>query len=164
MNGLDPQNEQIKQLYSEMYRVLYVYAKNALNDPLLAEDVTQEVFCIACSKRDELFQSKNPKGWLMITLKNVIQNIKRQQARMKKLAIISLDSKESELLATYDEENVDVLYNDIATRENFHLFKLVELEGHTIKEAADKSGISFEACKKRIQRMRKYLQKKLSPQ
>ena len=112
-------NEQIGQLYREMYETLYVYAKNALSDPHLAEEATQDVFCIACAKSDELLQSNNPKGWLMQTLKNLIRNIKRQRTKMKKLAIISLDFEEFELLGTYDETDVDILYGDVSQRETF---------------------------------------------
>ena len=45
----------------------------------------------------------------MKTLKYVIQNIKREQAKTRRLAILSLNSDESDLLATYDEEDVDIL-------------------------------------------------------
>lgn len=157
---MNPQNEQIEQLYREMYKVLYVYAKNALNDPSLTEEATQDVFCIACAKPDSLLQSDNPKGWLMQTLKNVVKNIKRQQAKMKHLAIISLNSEESEFLAAYDEEDIDILYGDVSPREDFQIFKLIALEGYTMKDAADEFGISVEACKKRVQRIRNYLRKK----
>lgn len=160
MSGCDPQNERIGQLYKEMYKVLYVYAKNALNDHPLAEEATQDVFCIACAKSDSLLQSDNPKGWLMQTLKNVVKNIKRQQAKMKRLAIISLNSEESDFLATYDEEDVDILYGDVAPREDFQIFKLIALKDYTMKEAADEFGISVEACKKRVQRIRNHLRKK----
>lgn len=159
MSGCDPQNERIGQLYREMYKVLYVYAKNALNDHPLAEEATQDVFCIACAKSDSLLQSDNPKGWLMQTLKNVVKNIKRQQAKMKRLAIISLNSEESDFLATYDEEDVDILYGDVAPREDFQIFKLIALKDYTMKEAADEFGISVEACKKRVQRIGNHLRK-----
>ncbi|MDE7172485.1 MAG: sigma-70 family RNA polymerase sigma factor [Oscillospiraceae bacterium] len=155
-------NEQIGQLYREMYETLYVYAKNVLSDPHLAEEATQDVFCIACAKSDELLQSNNPKGWLMQTLKNMIRNIKRQRTKMKKLAIISLDFEGFELLGTYDETDVDILYGDVSQREDFQLFKLIAIKDYTMKEAADEFGISVEACKKRVQRIRAYLCKKFS--
>lgn len=161
MSGYTPPADQIIELYSEMFSVLYVYAKNALGDPELAADVTQDVFCIALEKRDELLQSQNPKGWLMKTLKNVIQNTKRQRIKMRKLAIISHNSNQPDLLTTYDEEDIDILYGDVAEKEDFQILKRVELDGYTIKEVADQFGISFEACKKRVQRMRKYLYKKI---
>lgn len=162
MGGCNPQNEWIGQLYHEMFERLYVYAKNALIDPSLAEEATQEVFCIACAKSGELLQSNNPRGWLMNTLKNLIQNIKREQAKIKRLAILSLSSEESDLLATYDEEDVDILYGDIAPREDFQIFKLIAIEKYSIKRAAEEFGISIEACKKRYQRIKKHLQKKFS--
>ena len=162
MGGCNPQNEWIGQLYHEMFDKLYVYAKNALSDPSLAEEAAQEVFCVACAKSDELFQSNNPRGWLMNTLKNLIQNIKREQAKIKRLAILSLNSEESELLATYDAEDVDILYGDLAPREDFQIFKLIALEKYSMKRAAEEFGISIEACKKRYQRIKKHLQKKFS--
>lgn len=162
MSNCSPQNERIGQLYREMYEILYVYAKNALNDSPLAEEAAQDVFCIACAKSDELLESNNPKGWLMQTLKNLIRNIKRQRAKMKKLAIISLNSEESDLLGTYDEEDVDILYGDVSPREDFQIFKLIALKDYTMKEAADEFGISVEACKKRVQRIRAHLRKKIS--
>ena len=162
MGGYNPQNDWIGQLYHEMFDRLYVYAKNALGDPSLAEEATQEVFCVACAKSDELLQSNNPRGWLMNTLKNLIQNIKREQAKIKRLAILSLNSEESELLATYDEEDVDILYGDLAPREDFQIFKLIALEKYSMKRAAEEFGISIEACKKRYQRIKKHLQKKFS--
>lgn len=63
-------------------------------------------------------------------------------------------------LATYDEEDVDILYGDVAPREDFQIFKLIALKDYTMKEAADEFGISVEACKKRVQRIRNHLRKK----
>ena len=121
-----------------------------MSGSLLAEEATQEVFCIACNKSESLLQSNNPKGWLMQTLKNVIQNIKRQQAKMKQLAIMSLNFEES-----------DILYGDVAPREDFQILKLIALKGYTMKDAADEFGITVEACKKRVQRIRNHLRKKI---
>lgn len=162
MSDSNPQNEQIEQFYKEMYDALYAYAKSALSNPPLAEEVTQDVFCIACAKSDEFLQSDNPKGWLMQTLKNVIRNVKRQQVKMKRLAILLLTTEESDLLATYDEEDVDILYGDMAPREDFQIFKRIALDERTMKEVAAEFDISVEACKKRVQRMRKHLRKRFS--
>ncbi len=162
MSGCNPQNERIEQLFREMFKTLYIYAKNALGEHSLAEDATQETFCTACAKSDECLQSGNPEGWLMKTLKNVVRNTKRQRAKLNMLAVISLNSEESELLATYDEIDIDVLYGDEAKREDFQIFKMVAVEGRSMRETADEFGISIEACKKRVQRIKKRLQKKLS--
>lgn len=78
------------------------------------------------------------------------------------LAVISLNSEESELLATYDEIDIDVLYGDEAKREDFQILKFIAVEKRSMKDAAEEFGISLEACKKRVQRIKKHLQKKLS--
>lgn len=70
MSGCNSQNERIEQLFREKFKSLFIYAKNALGDPSLAEDATQETFCIACAKSNECLESDNPEGWLMKTLKN----------------------------------------------------------------------------------------------
>ena len=81
MGGYNPQNDWIGQLYHENFKPLYRYAKNALNDPSIAEEATQEVFCLACVKSEELSQSNNPQGWLMNTLKNLIRSTKREREK-----------------------------------------------------------------------------------
>ena len=159
MGGYNPQNDWIGQLYHENFKPLYRYAKNALNDPSIAEEATQEVFCLACVKSEELSQSNNPQGWLMNTLKNLIRSTKREQAKLKRLVIMSLDEEESDLLATYDEEDIDILLGDVSPLEDFQILKMIVLNGYSMKEAADEYGISLEACKKRVQRIKKRLQK-----
>ena len=54
------------------------------------------------------------------------------------------------------------LYGDLAARADFQLLKRVVLDGRTMLEAAEEYGITVEACKKRIQRLRAHLKKKLS--
>ena len=56
---------------------------------------------------------------------------------------------------------MDVLFGDVSDSEDFRLLKRLALEQYTIAELAQDLGISVEACKKRVQRARKRLQKKL---
>lgn len=57
--------------------------------------------------------------------------------------------------------SVDLLFNDISGSEDFQLLKRIALDRCTILELAEELGVSVEACKKRVQRARKRLQKKL---
>ena len=91
------QEEIIAQLYREMYRKLVVYAENALNDSL-AEEAVQDTFRIACSKYDELMNSSNPQGWLMNTLKNVIRNIRKEQANLNKYFVMTMSLDDEEFM------------------------------------------------------------------
>lgn len=158
MNGINVQEEQIEQLYREMYPVLITYAKNNLMETPLAEEAVQDVFCIACAKSGEFLRSGNPRGWLMTTLKFVIRNTERQRAKM---SVLSLNTDESALLAVYDEGDIDALYENLAAREDFQLFKKIVLDHYSMKEAAEEFGITVEACKKRVQRIRAFLRKNI---
>lgn len=51
MGGCNPQNDRIEQLYHEIYDKLYRYAKNALSDPSIAEEATQDVFLYRVCKK-----------------------------------------------------------------------------------------------------------------
>ena len=73
-----------------------------------------------------------------------------------------LQTERLEELLVYDEEDVELLYGDLAAHADFQLLKRVVLDGCTMLEAAQERGITVEACKKRIQRLRAHLKRKLS--
>ena len=120
----------IEQLYREMYTRLCFYAKNALGSRTLAEEAVQDTFRIACIKPDSLMNSKNPRGWLINTLKNVIRNRQRTEARLSNALLVA-----------------------------FQLLINIVIRKYSMLEAAEELGISVEACKKRVQRAKKKLQK-----
>ena len=157
-----PDEEQITKLYQEMYGRMVAYASSVLGDRNLAEEVVQDTFCIFCMKAEDALRHKNPQGWLMRTLQNVMRNMQRHRAAMNRLILKSLQAQDLEELLVYDEKDVDLLYGDLAARADFQLLKRVVLDGCTMLEAAEEYGITVEACKKRIQRLRAHLKKKLS--
>ena len=152
-------DEQIKRLYKEMFHKLYVYALRIMRDPSLAEEAVQNTFCIACERELKLMESQNPHGWLMNVLKNVIRNTMRERA---KLAAAVLDVLDENDVSVTDEIDVDTLYSDISKTEDFRLLKRVALDNCTILELSEELGVPFEACKKRVQRARKRLRKKIN--
>lgn len=151
-------DEKIEQLYREMYELLYAYAYSALHSHMQAEDAVQETFRIACVRRSEVFSSPNPKGWLRITLKHVIYSIWHRNKNKKKLIAYLTADKEPCMM---DEIDIDVLFSDIADSEEYQLIKRIAIENCSIAELAQDLDISVEACKKRVQRARKKLQKKI---
>ena len=153
----DEQSGRIEQLYHELFVPLTMYARSVLQNNELAEEAVQDTFRIACAKPEALLNSPNPKGWLLNTLKYVLRNIARSQNRAVRL--VSAISQE-DTLADTDREDLTILYGTLAQTEEFRLLQGVA-DGKTILELAQERGIGLEACKKRIQRARKYLQKKL---
>lgn len=157
-----PDEAQIVKLYQEMYGRMLAYASSVLGDRNLAEEAVQDTFCIFCAKAEAALPHENPQGWLMRTLQYVMRNMQRHRAAANRLIMKSLQVEHLEELLVYDEEDVDLLYGDLAARADFQLLKRVVLDGCTMLEAAEEVGITVEACKKRIQRIRAYLKKKLA--
>lgn len=149
----------IEQFYHEMYIQLFIYARSALNDSSLAEEAVQETFRIACMKTDELMSSANPKGWIMNTLKNVIRNTRRTHARSSNVVLGSNAFDEKIMGAITDEIDPELLYADIIAKEDLKLLKQVVLERYPLVEVAGELGIPVEACKKRVQRVKKKYKK-----
>ncbi len=162
--GLDnKQLEILEQLYKTMYNGLYACAMAALRDRGLAEEAVQDTFRIACGKIDSLMASGNMQGWLMNTLKNVLRNKRKTRERYRRL-IVRLILTGEHIETRWEDvstEDVDALaeYENLLGKDDFKLLKMVYLESATILEAAAAFGISIEACKKRIQRAKKKLQK-----
>lgn len=157
-----PGEDQISKLYREMYGRMFVYASSVLQNWHLADEAVQDTFCIFCTKADEALKKENPRGWLMRTLQNVMRNMNRQRMMMNRLIMTSLQAENLEEMLVYDEENVDILYGDVSVRADFQLLKRIVLDNYTMQEAAEEFGITIEACKKRVQRIKKLLKGKLS--
>ena len=104
--------------YHEMYYPLSAYAQSALNDRSLAEEAVQDAFRIACAKVNDLTASPNPKGWVTVTLKNVIRNMIRSRARLDHLVVASLDADESIFGTATEETDIDFLYSDLINRDD----------------------------------------------
>ena len=146
-------------MYREMYPTLYAYALRILKDHALAEEAIQDTFCIACAKREQALSNPKPRGWLMLTLKHVMQNMLRAQRKVQRL--LFLTAGEEQPAEAPELLDVDVLFGDVSDSEDVRLLKRIALDQCTIVELAQDLGISVEACKKRVQRARKRLQKKL---
>ena len=95
----------------------------------------------------------------MLTLKHVMQNTLRAQAKLK--ALLALDAGAEQTSGEPELMSVDLLFCDVSDSEDFRLLKQIALERCTILELSEELGVSVEACKKRVQRARKRLQKKL---
>ena len=154
--------EQIENLYRKMYCPLFEYARSSLYSDSLAEEAVQDTFRIACQKPEALWNSPNPKGWLVQTLKYVVSNAVRSRAAAARLLKDYFDSRLNEISASDDLAKIEVLYGDIVESEELKLLKEMALEGKSYLEMAQARGISEAACRKRMQRAREFLRKKLA--
>lgn len=151
---------EIEKLYIKQYDMLLTYAAHMLRDASLAEEAVQETFRIACQKADTVYKSDHKEGWLLNTLKNVILNMEKMQFRASRKM-----TEYAMLLASFPEKNndidLDILYKDLASSGEYVLIKELVLEQKSIQEMAESRGISVAACKKRVQRAKQVLRKRL---
>ena len=155
------QRDQIGQLYQEMYEFLLSYALSYLKNNPLAEEAIQETFRIACLKPEALLDSPNPKGWLINTLKNTMRNIERSRANANKLLIAYTAVHGNNVAFSEDKLSMEISYSNVADSEEFKLIKEMAVEGKSHLEMAEARGISVDACKKRVQRAKEFLRKKI---
>ena len=153
------QSRRIEELYSEMFEKMKVYACCSLDNEALAEEAVQETFRIACQKPEQLCESVNPRGWLVKTLRYTIQNIQSNRATAKRI----LEKYSRTQIKDFSEDRLDlhILYENVADTEEFKLLVEMAIDGRSHLEMANSRGISVSACKKRVQRAKKTLQKKI---
>jgi RNA polymerase sigma-70 factor (ECF subfamily) len=155
------QRQFIESLYLEMYPKLIIYANCAFPEEGLAEEAVQETFRIACQKADQICDSENPRGWLVNTLKFTIRNMRRSRESGQQLLSRYLALQTEAITYSTDTVSLEVLYEDMAHSEEFKLVKEMAVDGKSHLQMAEARGITVAACKKRMERAKKLLQKKL---
>lgn len=155
------QNKRIEELYLEMYDKLLVYACSSLSSEALAEEAVQETFRIACQNPEKLCGSPNPQGWLVLALKNTIRNMKSSRATAKRIVERYLLTQVKELSFSEDKIQLNILYENVADTDEFKLLSELAIEGRSHEEMAKIRGITVSACKKRVQRAKEKLQRKI---
>ena len=155
------QRKQIDSLYDKNYDFLVSYAWGSLKNMSLAEEAAQETFAIACEKPDQVCNCPNPEGWLVNTLKNVIHNMERRRAAAERVVTDCLGDKLDLLPGPGNQLDLKLLYGNIADSEEFRIMMALGPEGMSMPELAEELGISYSAAKKRAERARKILQKKI---
>ena len=155
------QSARIAGLYLEMFHKLMAYARVSLENEALAEEAVQETFRIACQKPEKLFESPNPQGWLVLTLRNTVRNMKSNRATAQRIVERYLVTQIKDVSVLEDGINLRVLYENVADTEEFKLLAEMAIEGKSHEEMAKSRGISINACKKRVQRAKEKLQQKI---
>ena len=97
----------------------------------------------------------------MNTLKNIISNMKRHRSTVDRVLREYVASQITDIIVSENNIKTEILFNDIADTEEFQLLKELALDGLSYLEMAQKRGISVVACRKRVQRAKEKLQKKI---
>ena len=155
------QNQFLSERYHEKRKFLLEYAESSLHNYALSEEAVQQTFEIACRKIDDFCNSPNPDGWLTKTLSFVVRNIESRQRSERRVIAITDDYRPDLVAAPEVPLPLRVTYGSLVYTPQFRLLYETEVLGQTLAEIAKELDISEAACKKRAERSRIFLQKKL---
>lgn len=155
------QNQFLSERYHEKRKFLLEYAESSLHNYALSEEAVQQTFEIACRKIDDFCGSPNPDGWLTKTLSFVVRNIESRQRSERRVISITNDYRPDLVAAPYVPLSLRVTYGTLVDTPQFRLLYEAEILGRSFVEIAKDLGISESACRKRAERARIFLQKKL---
>ena len=148
-------------IYLDRRKSLLEYAESNLHNHALAEEAVQQAFEIACRKIEDFQSSPNPQGWIFNAVRFVVFNMASRQ-RTERRVIAPVDEYRPDLVAApADPLPLRVRFGELVDSPQFRIVYEMEIVGRTLAEIAIDLGISEAACKKRAERARKYLQKKL---
>lgn len=155
------QDQFLTDRYKAKYKFLLEYADASLHNHALSEEAVQQTFEIACRKINDFCSSPNPDGWLTKTLSFVIRNIETRQ-RSERHVIAPVDDYRPDIVAAPEVPlPLRVTYGSLVDTPQFRLVYESEVLGRTYKQIAKDYGINENTCKKRAERARKFLEKKL---
>lgn len=133
-----------------------------VKDREAANDVLQQVFEKAWTKRNDLQAMENPTGWMVRALKNESMQHFRSSKKME--AITDLELEEEEIQESERQaERLKMVFRflDKLPEKQKEVFQLREVEGLTYEEIADYLEISVDQVKVNLHRARKSLREYL---
>lgn len=133
----------IDALYEREYDTLCRAAYRTLGDWEAAQDLVQDTFLLALLKQDELPNHPAPGGWLMQTLRNLIQNERR---RLVTRSAIPLDDACGLIAAETPSALTDILPAGLSAQERELLVWRFEQQ-KSCREIGAMLGVSEGACR-----------------
>lgn len=148
----------IENIINSYGDLLYRTGIMILGNPQDVQDVLQEVMLKVLQKMPEFHDSEHEKAWLLRVTINLCKDMLRFRRRHQ---YVQIDELEIEAAAV-DTDDRQLLWEitQLPTRWRIVLL-LYYVEGYSVKEIADILAVSENAVKKRMQRAKAELKKKL---
>jgi len=154
---VDPElNELMEELFSKYYPILLRYAVKVAPNMAIAEDVVMDAFYTALRKQS-IKNHENPGGWLMNTVKNLLQNVTKRIIVRKNTDIENYTDELSLMEEQYGVIEVEMLLEMYLDEHERMLFHKYYFQGYTAREVAEMEGITESNLKVRMHRLRKKL-------
>lgn len=135
-------------LYKDLYEKLFRIAYRMLGDPEQAKDAVQDVFLQVVFHRNKLMEHPNPEGWLVLALKNNIQNERRRTMAHQ---LVPLHDAALVGEAEPDTPLEMLLPGTLPQADRDILIWRFE-QDLSYREIADRLGISESSCRSRVSR------------
>lgn len=153
-------NEQEKffcTLYRQYAGYLWKWAYRSLGDRQLSEELMQDTFVILMLKIDTIMTYENPKSWLFGVMANQIAHEKRRFAIQKP----SLPLEDHPELASDNHlmDGLEELLPSAFSETDRNLFIWYYRDQYTYGEISEMLGISENACRMQLARLRDRLKK-----
>jgi len=150
-----------ESFYQEHFKELVAYAYRFLGNWDLAKDATQEAFLIGLKKIDQFYSCPNHIGWIKIVIRKTSSNINHTRKNHARI-VIPLEAISS-IPSVWDHysgvDSIAVHCSEILSPEEYLLFEQIIINRESYVTMAKALHISEWACRKRIQRILKKLQR-----
>lgn len=149
--------QEFEKFYRRYYDMLskYVYRQIGKKEP--AEDIVQEVFCLAYEKWGQISVHPSPEGWLLLAARNKMLEFWRNSENRQ---TFSLDEIESE--PCVDDENygmveIGAVAESGLQMEEWNLMKSYYWEDRNVQILAERAGVENSCMRMRISRITRKL-------
>jgi RNA polymerase sigma-70 factor, ECF subfamily len=154
---------QVEQLVAAFYEPLYRYAFRLSGSTQEAEDLTQETFCLAQNKLDQLRDENRAKAWLFSILRNAYLHRVRatkQENRVPFDSIGEIPDRPGESLPDIEPAELQKALGDMpeAFRTPIVLFYF---EAFSYREIADQLSVPLGTVMSRLARAKTFLRQRL---
>ena len=164
MDKNTPMEEVFDHYFQTYYTRLWRRAQSILarhagrKDPDRAAEAVQETFLVAWKKPREFLGSPSPVGWLMNTLKFVLQNMLREDQRWN--ARLREFQAHLDRDAVHPAPGADLEIEGLIPPEELDLLKRLYLHGETYEELCRELGLKKSTLAMRVKKSKEDVQKK----
>lgn len=141
------QDKLISSLFETQYDKLHTVGCRLTGDAQQAHDLVQSTFLLAILHPEEFIHHPNQEGWLMMTLKNLIQNENRRQYRRD----VSMDEL-FEMAAPTAQASLEELFPTRLAKEDRDILRWRFEQRLDYRDIANMLGISQSGCRSRVSR------------
>lgn len=163
-------NHEIGELYDELHGYLFTLIKGRLYDGCPEEDIydcLNEVFIIALHKKNDPKFQANPKKWLVVTARNVVDNFNRKHLNRLRFHDSNLGMEEVEdsndmlenlaFKIAVEEHVLEKIKMELSPEERV-LYIMSFEERKTTKEIAKELGLKRGTISTRVNRVKKHVE------